>query len=1059
MMKSPADFDSMITNIRELHANGRIEECIENAQLAKALITQVKFPENLNAAINQNYLGMIFFETGYLRDALEVYESSLALLKKLGTPKEEQLASLYNNLGQVHQHLGNLKHAKSFLQEALSIREKESPDTLAHGYVLDNLGAVCYGLGDHSSAESMHERALAIFEHLLGSINTHVATALGNLSNIYLSQRDFRRAESSRLRALDTHVRSSGMQATGTLIDIRMMAEIYLEKGNQGRADYYVNLLLSLVSNTPRKDQRYLAEMLMSLMRSAFNDFRLDIAERVGTKVVTILEAVLGNQAPESLEAIVLLANVMRAQNSLEPARKYYQRALSAYEQLEMKEEAATVMLELGKIYRDRASYPIALEMFQSAIKILQETAQEDKARMASALGNLAQLYYEEDKYDLADKTYAKALAEIRDDDNPERPWLLHNRAMLKYHLGDYESSRILYEDAKRLWIEMHGENHPFVATAVANIALVLWATGDQDQAVDRFLEAETLREEQMQRILAIGSEAKRTAYARSLLDDLNKVVSLCVVSVPCAASLSRFAGQMLLRRKGRILDALGQTFSLIRENITANDQVIFNRLQVVRKQISDLITPMLVRKGSPQEPGRLRKLRQEEEKLEAELSYRGALHRPGLQEVFLEEVRNEIPDGGMLVDFVRFSVFEPKRTGEKQAWSGSHYAAMVLLRVGDIKWYDLGDAAAIDEQADKLLAILRNDKSTQEEWQTEAANLYKLILAPLETCLHETHHLLISPDGKLALVPFIALIDQKGNQLGSRMLVSYVTSGRELAALPSYQSRSKEVVVVADPNFDEDSQPLSSPEAPRFASRGKFSPLPGAREEGRQIENLLDGVTILTGSGATVDAVKSVSAPAVLHIATHGIFSPMESGGLKWHQELLSIGEEILFVNQASPDDLANPMFFSGVALAGANKRNVAGNVGIFTAQEMAGLDLHGTELVVLSACETGLGTVKLGEEFTGLRRALGIAGAATQVTSLWKVSDRATSVLMGHYYRLLVEGHGRAEALAMAQKCIENDAENTQWKHPYYWAAFVSSGSWKPMTDALKPKRHPTK
>jgi CHAT domain-containing protein len=114
----------------------------------------------------------------------------------------------------------------------------------------------------------------------------------------------------------------------------------------------------------------------------------------------------------------------------------------------------------------------------------------------------------------------------------------------------------------------------------------------------------------------------------------------------------------------------------------------------------------------------------------------------------------------------------------------------------------------------------------------------------------------------------------------------------------------------------------------------------------------------------------------------------------------------------------------------------------------------LRGTQLVVLSACETGLGLVRHGAEFTGLRRALAIAGAVTQVTSLWKVADDATRALMGHYYRLLAGGCERAAALQRAQQAVRRDPAHPEWEHPFYWGAFVSSGAWGPMPASIQPR-----
>ena len=134
----------------------------------------------------------------------------------------------------------------------------------------------------------------------------------------------------------------------------------------------------------------------------------------------------------------------------------------------------------------------------------------------------------------------------------------------------------------------------------------------------------------------------------------------------------------------------------------------------------------------------------------------------------------------------------------------------------------------------------------------------------------------------------------------------------------------------------------------------------------------------------------------------------------------------------------VANPLLRSGLALAGANQGN---SDGVLTALEAAGLDLWGTKLVVLSACDTGVGQVKNGDGVYGLRRALVLAGSESQMMSLWPVSDRSTRDLIIGYYKGLIQGQGRGEALRQAQlQMLRNKAH----RHPYYWASFIQSGEW---------------
>jgi CHAT domain-containing protein len=136
---------------------------------------------------------------------------------------------------------------------------------------------------------------------------------------------------------------------------------------------------------------------------------------------------------------------------------------------------------------------------------------------------------------------------------------------------------------------------------------------------------------------------------------------------------------------------------------------------------------------------------------------------------------------------------------------------------------------------------------------------------------------------------------------------------------------------------------------------------------------------------------------------------------------------------------------------MAGANQ----GGAGIVTARELAGYDWWGTQLVVLSACETGVGAVPSGDGVYGMRRALVLAGAASQVVSLWSVNDASTRELMRDYYRELARGIGRAEALRQAKLRM---LRQPRYAHPYYWAAFIPAGDWRPLDKAVfSPQKSP--
>ena len=211
----------------------------------------------------------------------------------------------------------------------------------------------------------------------------------------------------------------------------------------------------------------------------------------------------------------------------------------------------------------------------------------------------------------------------------------------------------------------------------------------------------------------------------------------------------------------------------------------------------------------------------------------------------------------------------------------------------------------------------------------------------------------------------------------------------------------------------------------------------------------------LLVEQEARSNAVQQAKAPTVLHIASHAFFLPdqeQENNGVSSDDEIRAglQGDSGLNTSALSGE---SPLLRSGIALAGANrvsqrKAGEEGDDGYLTALEVAQLDWKGTELVVISACESGKGDIRAGEGVYGLKRAIAVSGARSSLLSLWKVDDRATAAFMRSYYKNLKSGKGRAEALAITQIEFRNH-RIPMWRHPYVWAAFQLSGDWRPIQD----------
>jgi CHAT domain-containing protein len=588
------------------------------------------------------------------------------------------------------------------------------------------------------------------------------------------------------------------------------------------------------------------------------------------------------------------------------------------------------------------------------------------------------------------------------------------------------------------------GPEHPETATTLTNLASLYHATGAYAQAEPLYERALVIQEKNTTRFLLSGSEARKQAYLQKLTSDIFAYVSFSIsVSGRQAIALGLTS---VLHYKGRVLDAMSDNVARLRQSVRPEDRALFEQLAGVAQQLSTLTFQDLGNLPPDTYRRRLDDLAQQHETLEAELATRSAEFRQQLAPISVAAVRQAIPAHAVLVDWFRYRPLEFKAQGET-LWGKPRYLTYILKPDGEPVAMDMGDAAAVETLIREFRGAVSDPSRT--DVRELATEVFEKLFKPLLPYVGNTEHVLIAPDGALNLVPFAALLDDQGEYVATRFEITYLTSGRDLLRVASASSVRGNPVVVANPAYDASADVVAPgsdvPKATRVAhvdgTVQVFTPLPGTAAEAQALKALLKlpDHQVLTGVHATEAQLKHLHGPRILHVATHGFFlrdQPTAVGALK------PVG-----FAQVQPPVLVieNPLLRSGLALAGANQRRSGTNDdGILTAFEAAQLDLRGTELVILSACETGVGEVQNGEGVYGLRRALVLAGAQTQVTSLWKVADDATKDLMVEYYRGLLKGEGRSGALREVQKAML--ASQDRW-HPYYWAAFVPIGNWAPL------------
>lgn len=353
-----------------------------------------------------------------------------------------------------------------------------------------------------------------------------------------------------------------------------------------------------------------------------------------------------------------------------------------------------------------------------------------------------------------------------------------------------------------------------------------------------------------------------------------------------------------------------------------------------------------------------------------------------------------------------------------------SQYLAIVGHASAPLRAVPLGGAAKIDGLAESFLISVRKPAGDAAFVGHAAADLYRQIIAPITPYFHYdgidySQTLLISPDGALLTIPFVALLDGD-TFLADQYRLEILDTPLDATIVPRTNiARSTSFVALANP-------------AVAHQLAATLHPLAEADEEVTEIARLWTSAqqTVSRHSDATAEALRrSASGAGILHIASHGLFAANLLGNVK---------ENDIRPESASPDTtgmMASSLVRSAIVLTPSNE---AGDLGLFSALDVLSLDLSHTQLVVLSACDTGRGDRERGEGIYGLRQAFLQAGAETVVSSLWSVDSAATRELMITFYRYMFQGRPRGEALQRAEA-----ATRLKYKHPYYWAGFVIVGN----------------
>lgn len=960
------------------------QKAIEFYQQARSFHQAVKDLSG-EAAVLTN-LGSLYSSMGEIQKALVNFNQSLPLYRELGDKHDEAVTS--NNIGNVYENIGAYSEALKYFETAIAIF-KEAADARNEAAVLNNAGEAYTYLGQYQKALDILQRALAV--HRASGDRYREASSLHGIGSVYAEMRQGRKALEYLNQALE--LRKSVGDKSGEATTRFEIGVIYWD--------------------------------LREYQKSLDHTFRaLDSFREIGDR---------GGEAA----ALYHIGWVYFSMANNQKATEFLPQALQVYKALNHKPGQITTLDTLSRAWANSGNFRQALECTMQKLSLLKE--RPDQRGVAEATAIIGILYAElGDALNAIDYLQRALQADRAAGNRREEAICLNGIGWLYYTQREYQKAESFFEDALAIWKSLDDADEQ--AKVLYNLAELKCTSGAWQEASRFLAESLDLEEAKLRLELLAGGEWEKQFFVQSFIRSLQLSVAINANYASKDVNATQLALTTILRRKGRVLDAISDQSSTLRRSAGPETVALLNELnqQVSRQSQLKIRGPQNL---SPRDyQASINDSQEKIEELELKLNASNERIRSQNQAVTLDAVQQRIPDDAALVEFLVWSPFQPDRDWRNK-FGKARYIAYVLFSTGSPKVVDMGEVQRVNALAAKLRNELRDPLTEIKELKDTARALDELIMRPVRQNLAGKNRLLISPDGQLNLVPFAALVNERGEYLVTKYKISYLTSGRDLLRLEVSPKAKDPPLIIANPDFEDtgggDKNETTPATRSTLLNQMRWAALPGTENEAKAIKNLLPNATLKLGAQATETQVKQVVGPSIVHFATHGFFLP---DVIEDEQPLTTSLMTSGITSSTSQKE--NRMLRSGLVLAGANQKRSADEDGILTASEMAGLNLWGTKLVVLSACETGLGDVQAGEGVYGLRRAIVLAGAEAQVMSLWKVDDKITAKLMADYYaNLLNKGIGRADALREVQLSMLGNKETS---HPYLWAAFIESGAW---------------
>ena len=775
---------------------------------------------------------------------------------------------------------------------------------------------------------------------------------------------------------------------------------------------------------------------------------RYAASEELTVWALNIREKYRGHDSQDYAASLNNLAVLNKDLGNYNEAEKQISEAIEINKAI-LGDEAIAYAISLnnrGVLYQVLGRYSDAESDMKLALEVAANSLKTSSLQYTRLQSNLALLYQQAEKYESAEAIYKSAISAIAKNPtkskktNPDYAHMIENLASLYEVMGDLPAAKELYHEALSVYEKkfdnrysgygltsarlgslylreknyadaqkyLHaadgilnrtfGSQHPYTVDLQGQLGMLYWQKDDIDKAEGYFTDALDKSLEFVGQYFAPMSETEKAMYWQTLQPRFEKYYAFTASNND--TKITARALQYRLATKAMLLSGTAKVKSQI---LQSGDTSLIKDYNTWLDQKGSLAHYYSMSQEDLQEQKiNLDSIDRAANALEKSLSERSGLFNSAYRSTVpkVEEIQSKLATDERAVELIRISDVLNNKIEYLALIVSSNAIENIVLANGD----------ELDGKYFKLYRNLMRLKkadtySYEQYWQS------------IDLALTDAKRVYISPDGVFNQVSINSLQTAEGRYTMDTREYINVTSLRNLVDIRSSSNPNKKTALLFG--------------NPQYGS-AEIAPLPGTGKEVAAIKNVLTQfgykAKLAQGTEASEYNIKSTEHEGLLHIATHGFFvaDPKQSQNSVFSVPLYNINENVLLR--------------SGLLLAGAGNEQVSANDlsvsdnGVLTSYEVMNLDLQETDLVVLSACETGLGDVMSGEGVFGLQRAFMIAGASSVVMSLWKVDDEATQQLMVQFYKNWLQTGDMGKAFRSAQKQVK-----ASFNHPYYWGSFV--------------------